>query len=458
MLRRILDASASEKVKKALLAVGVGTMAVGVYQGWKIRDAYNVSDKLPAPTGPMFGTELWAAKIQTVKDGSSQKLEEWTAKIRSTKDVILEKISADDHLVGRGINKVREVLEETKDILKNKTEDDVTTRNGAVVSVDSSAPKLGTNFLTRRRKKIRLLVLGDSLVSGVGNDDTSSSPVLPQMIAKVLSIGLQADVEWHASGLVGATVRELRSTIVPELRRNIEAEVVTTVYPINKVLVPAEGLKPSQNIANVASAGAAATRKGLGTIDTIMTTASTSRPEHSCKSRNLDGGRGAHSGDELVVVVICGLNDWKEMLINFPFGAGPLTFKEQLQSLIGDLQELGDALNCQCRIYLPGLPLAALQSDPNFSLKAKPLSYLVDFFSSVWDNQKQAVALEQNTVNSSSGSSDDGAIGRSQQTSNSSTGKSVMYIGSPDFASPFATPGEGNVSSDGVHPSSQGCK
>ena len=32
------------------------------------------------------------------------------------------------------------------------------------------------------------------------------------------------------------------------------------------------------------------------------------------------------------------------------------------------------------------------------------------------------------------------------------------YIGSPDPTALYATPGLGNVSSDGVHPSTQGCK
>lgn len=34
----------------------------------------------------------------------------------------------------------------------------------------------------------------------------------------------------------------------------------------------------------------------------------------------------------------------------------------------------------------------------------------------------------------------------------------AVYIGSPDLDTHYATPGNGNVSSDGVHPSSQGCK
>jgi hypothetical protein len=34
----------------------------------------------------------------------------------------------------------------------------------------------------------------------------------------------------------------------------------------------------------------------------------------------------------------------------------------------------------------------------------------------------------------------------------------VHFIGSPLIDSEYATPGAGNVSSDGVHPSTQGCK
>jgi hypothetical protein len=34
----------------------------------------------------------------------------------------------------------------------------------------------------------------------------------------------------------------------------------------------------------------------------------------------------------------------------------------------------------------------------------------------------------------------------------------IKYIEEPNLSSEYATPGRGNVSSDGIHPSNQGCK
>lgn len=49
-------------------------------------------------------------------------------------------------------------------------------------------------IIKKNTKKFKLIVIGDSLVCGVGcdssNNDKLSSPVLPQMLAKVLSVAM----------------------------------------------------------------------------------------------------------------------------------------------------------------------------------------------------------------------------------------------------------------------------
>lgn len=60
---------------------------------------------------------------------------------------------------------------------------------------------------------------------------------------------------------------------------------------------------------------------------------------------------------------------------------------------------------------------------------AKPLVYFVDFISYIYDSQKEYVA---------------DAV------------PMTTYIGSPDPDALYATPGLGNLSSDGVHPSTKG--
>jgi len=131
---------------------------------------------------------------------------------------------------------------------------------------------------------------------------------------------------------------------------------------------------------------------------------------------------------ELVIVLICGLNDWKSILTEFPWGSGPLSFHDRLKALIADIKSL--AGERAVKIYLPALPLVCGASDPNCILQRAPLKYFVDAISSVWDLQKRYVAEE--------------APG------------DAVYIDTPSLSVSYATPGVGNVCSDGVHPSSQG--
>lgn len=77
----------------------------------------------------------------------------------------------------------------------------------------------------RPRKKPRILVIGDSLVSGVGGEasyttGSRSGPPLPRHIAKSLSRKWNADVQWNVFSLTGGDVRMLRRKILPMLKRD----------------------------------------------------------------------------------------------------------------------------------------------------------------------------------------------------------------------------------------------
>jgi len=103
---------------------------------------------------------------------------------------------------------------------------------------------------------------------------------------------------------------------------------------------------------------------------------------------------------DLIVVIICGLNDWKEVFLRFPYNYnyGPSSFKNHLTNLIDDVRTMSDQLNYKCKIYLPTVPSGLLSSDPNFSLNVKPLWYFVQFFSNLWDLQKQHIAFDDKMV------------------------------------------------------------
>ena len=77
--------------------------------------------------------------------------------------------------------------------------------------------------------------------------------------------------------------------------------------------------------------------------------------------------------EEVVIVLMCGLNDWKTLLTEFPRGSGPLTFKKSLRRLLMDMRmQLGQNI----QVYLPAIPIGCAASDP----KASYVSYLQYIF------------------------------------------------------------------------------
>lgn len=288
-------------MKRGAVKVMVGVTVVAAFQGYQLRRKYT---QLNAPVGPYSGSEKW---IENVKK-----------EIKRQSD-------------GAGL----------LSLFRKRT---------PIETVSPSNSNSG-------RRRIKLVLLGDSLVCGIG----ATELVLPRVIARSLSQALQADVSWTAQGINGGTSEQLRDLI-----QNPEVAADFT------------------------------------------------------------------SSEEVFVVVICGLNDWKTILLQFPFGTGPVKFKNNLDHLLGDIRRLCQG---QCRVFLPALPMVCLESDPSSSVHIKPLKYFVDFMVRTWDRQKKNLA-------------DDSCIENLK----------VTYIEEPDVNAVFATPGYGNVSEDGVHPSSQGYK
>lgn len=79
----------------------------------------------------------------------------------------------------------------------------------------------------RAVQRQRILIIGDSLVSGVGGESSfdngpSDGPALPRQVARYLSEMLRVDVQWNAMSLTGGDVRMLRRKIIPMLARERE--------------------------------------------------------------------------------------------------------------------------------------------------------------------------------------------------------------------------------------------
>lgn len=310
MFSKFVNAPLHLQLRKLLLPIGIGTIGIACIQGFRTTEKYRQSPKLEAPIGPHHGLEKWANKIKHLKDE------------------MLVSITKDDNIVSRGINKAKDVLSKPH-------------AAPIVSNILRTSDQVAVNY----KRKIKLLLLGDSLVCGVGNDDVSTSPVLPLFIAKELSASIQADIQWQSSGMIGGTAMELRTVVLPALRQKLIS-----------ILESKESIESREAVEGI-------------------------------------------RGSEVIVVLICGLNDWKKIFQNFPYGFGPGSFKQELVSLIADIKALSKELGAnKCKVYLPNLPLACFQEDPNYLFGVRPLSYLVDTVCCIWDMQKLALAEEDATV------------------------------------------------------------
>lgn len=66
-------------------------------------------------------------------------------------------------------------------------------------------------------------------------------------------------------------------------------------------------------------------------------------------------------GEELIVVLMCGLNDWKTIITQFPHGSGPISFKRALRNLLVCMKnELGNNF----RLFIPAMPIGCVDTDP----------------------------------------------------------------------------------------------
>lgn len=81
----------------------------------------------------------------------------------------------------------------------------------------------------------RILIIGDSLVSGVGGlssfeDGPSDGPALPRQVARFMSRFADVDVQWNAVSLTGGDVRLLNRKILPLLTREKEKGTLGDIW------------------------------------------------------------------------------------------------------------------------------------------------------------------------------------------------------------------------------------
>lgn len=411
--KRILDVFLRNRTR-ILLGVPVLAIGYGIVQGIQIRLDFLSKKPLGAPDAPISGTST-DERLPSAKELTKVKLliQTWLDKVAKEKDEVIDKVTDKSKEVLTDIGKLKErerarVLDIAKafdtqkeDIIKrlrrllnrDKSVEDISRQdadlkrsssgkdgdlkrskvlekisqlitmtktvneytanrreeipeqsddeNDLLVRrigevMDQNAPSLtSTTLENAKRKRLKLLIIGDSLAAGVGCE-AADGPVLPALIAQELNLHLNCDVEWHNSALVGGTIVELRDSL-----RKI---------------------------------------KEIGFLS----------QSSSGKVPTLPG----NNDSELIVLVICGLNDWKTFFFSLYRGfynsGGPYHFKAQLLSLINELKQDYGAT----KVFLPGLPMHFLASDPNFVFGNFPFSWLCWFVNTLWDTQKFNIAAE----------------------------------------------------------------
>ena len=359
MLSLFWKYATTRRVGKVGIVVAIGsTTTYAFYQALGLRKKYVDSPKLEPPLGPVQGLERFHRLLQSDQKVIMTILQELKTKVTRT--------------------------------LETKTDDLAQRKSTLREKFSEKWEKLRDVFKRKKEKKIKLILLGDSLVCGVGCDDSNhgnlskissiksasssssqslslSGPVLPQIVAKVLSIAMRADVEWSSIGIVGGTVAELRSVLLPQIRRRITSPSVSSIDHLS------------------------------------------SFPSLSSMVNDVD------QNTEVFVVIICGLNDFKQITDHFPFNSGPAAFKEELGKLVEDIRLLGQELCLNLQVFLPAIPIVVGRGDPTCNIMIPPLSTFLEYIAYLWDEQKKAIAIENH--------------------------ERITYIDAPTMNKHYATPG-----------------
>lgn len=274
------------RLKRVVFRAGLVTFGLAAAQGVYLRGKFAQVD---APLGAHTGHESWMENVrrelQQKKEACAHKLMERVSLIIDTKPPLPKFPSHAEGPSTAESNQSPPVLPPRvswTSRVRSLFSSMLHRTRGGESTTDKDAP-------TSSRRKIRLILLGDSLVCGFGCE---RELVLPNVIAKSLSLALQADVSWRAQGFNGATSLQLMA-LLPDISEDLRS----------------------------------------------------------------------HSGgdEEVLVVVICGLNDWKSVLLEFPFGSGPVQFKKNLDALLSEIRALSGGA---CRVFLPALPMVCQDHDP----------------------------------------------------------------------------------------------
>ena len=237
----------------------------------------------------------------------------------------------------------------------------------------------GVNAATRAAD-VKMYVIGDSLVTGVGASDEAFGfgPVLPRVLAERLADITGLTIEWRSFGKKAADVRAIREEVVPLARaahRDLSGEKE------NAAAFPSRGAEIAEIIAS---------------------------DERDLKPKPLSASKQrSFTQPPDVVVLLCGVNDFKHAF----GGRTPEAFRRELRSAVRDVRAAFAAVDDETKnveksgdergeerdrivsrddpvIVLPGMPMQLVTAFP------PPLSLAAVAAGDAWDEQKRRVAAE----------------------------------------------------------------
>jgi len=228
-------------VKRVVFVSSSITISIAAYQAIELRQKYNKSQRLNLP--PLnSGIEKWKTKIINFKDGIRERftlaqqqahdedektitkkirfmLKDIRSKVTSTIGMDTSQTEADSE------GKLMKIKSWMENILKKKAFVKVESGIESSSSSSSSSSNRKTSYsapsssATSVPKKIKLLIIGDSLVAGVGCTNTEA-PTLVKTIARTLSTTLGVDIEWKSAGIIGGTTSDIRTQLLPSLKQD----------------------------------------------------------------------------------------------------------------------------------------------------------------------------------------------------------------------------------------------
>jgi lysophospholipase L1-like esterase len=238
-----------------------------------------------------------------------------------------------------------------------------------------------------QRKPKRVLIIGDSLVVGIGCEEQA---VMPQALCKKLSELLESDIIWSSYGINGADIRTIYRDVLHRLEDWRQHQQPQLLRALSR-MVPdgfaehhpaAAGLRARLQAAADASAAPASPSTAHAGSEVLLTTRASGHTLSSEATWSSGAGDraailAAAQGVD-IVVVMCGLNDFKRL----PAGRTAGAFRRDLDRLLDLLQE---RVGAGCLVALPALPLEETRLP-------QPLKSAAIWLGARFDAQKRAAA------------------------------------------------------------------